>query len=221
MKEKSEENWLTATIAGERLLLHPFCGVYWKKEKVLLIADLHLGKAAHFRRAGLPVPAEVSQSNWERLIALLLDFDPERVLFLGDLFHSDYNSEWEELADLIRQFSHIDFELVIGNHDILDHQNYEQAGLLMHGTALIMPPFIFTHEPTFAQDQNLYNLAGHIHPCVRLRGRGRQRLRLPCFYFSPTGGILPAFGAFTGMGEVEAKKGDQVFVIAEEQVVEV
>jgi DNA ligase-associated metallophosphoesterase len=221
MEKKETPNIASAIVAGEQLMLHPFRGIYWEKEQMLLLADLHLGKAMHFRRAGIPVPSAVSHSNWDRLIALLLDFEPERVVFLGDLFHSDYNSEWKELADLIHQFNHIDFELVIGNHDILDKQNYEQAGLISHGTALIMPPFLFTHEPTLAEEQGLYNLAGHIHPCVRLRGKGRQRLRLPCFYFSPTGGILPAFGAFTGMGEVKATAADQVFVIADEKVLSI
>lgn len=215
------ENNRQVLVAGEYLTLHPYRGIYWEREKILLIADLHLGKATHFRKAGLPVPEAISHTNWDRLISLLLDFEPKRVLVLGDLFHSDYNSEWEELAQLIHQFDHIDFELVIGNHDILDLHNYERAGLVSHRTALIMPPFLFTHEPTLAEQQGLYNLAGHIHPCVRLRGKGRQSLRLPCFYFSPTGGILPAFGAFTGMGEVQVKNGDQVFVIAEERVLKV
>jgi predicted MPP superfamily phosphohydrolase len=134
MEKKETHKFASAIVAGEQLMLHPFRGLYWKKEKMLLLADLHLGKAVHFRRAGIPVPSAVSHSNWDRLIALLLDFEPERVVFLGDLFHSDYNSEWEELADLIHQFDHIDFELVIGNHDILDMQNYERAGLISHGT---------------------------------------------------------------------------------------
>lgn len=221
MKKKESNTWKSVSVAGEQLLLHPFCGAYWEKEKMLLLADLHLGKAAHFRKAGFPVPSAVSHSNWDRLIALLLDFEPERVLFLGDLFHSDYNSVWEELAQLIHQFAHVRFELVIGNHDILDMENYERAGLTTHGTALTISPFLFTHEPTLASEQGWYNLAGHIHPCVRMRGAGRQRLRLPCFYFSPAGGILPAFGAFTGMGEVKPKAADQVFVIAEEKVLQV
>jgi DNA ligase-associated metallophosphoesterase len=221
MEISGRKNWIDAIVAGENLVLHPFCGVYWEKEKMLLLADLHLGKAAHFRKAGLPVPQGVSNANWDRLISLLLDFEPARVVFLGDLFHSDYNGVWEELTQLFLQFSHISFELVIGNHDILDPQNYEKSGLVLHGTALAMPPFLFTHEPTMTSGQGFYNLAGHIHPCVRMRGPGRQSLRLPCFYFGHTGGILPAFGAFTGMGEVGPKKGDQVFVIAEEKVIRI
>ncbi len=221
MAEQINAKWTTAVVAGEKLLLHPFRAAYWEKEELLLLADLHLGKAAHFRKEGLPVPQAVSDTNWDRLISLLLDFRPQRVVFLGDLFHSDYNADWEELVDLMRQFSTIQFELVVGNHDILDPRHYEQSALLLQGTALQMSPFLFTHEPTLAEQSDLYNVAGHIHPCVRMRGRGRQRLRLPCFYFGEKGGILPAFGAFTGMGEVGVTSRDQVFVIVENEVMKV
>ncbi len=208
-------------VAGEKLLLHPFRGAYWEREGLLLLADLHLGKAAHFRKAGLPVPQAVSDTNWDRLISLLLDFQPRRVVFLGDLFHSDYNADWEELAGLMEQFEQVQFELIVGNHDILDPRHYERSRLVLRGAALQLSPFLFTHEPTLTAEADQYNLAGHLHPCVRMRGQGRQRLRLPCFYFGENGGILPAFGAFTGMGEVGVKNGDQVFVIVGNEVVDV
>ncbi len=210
-----------ATIFGEQLLLHPLRVIYWQREKALLLSDLHLGKAAHFRRHGLPVPTAVSDSNWDKLISVLLDCQPERVVFLGDLFHSDLNEEWDDFCQLTEQFAHIRFELVLGNHDILHTHHYEQAGLQIHREDLLLEPFVLSHHPLAVVQKGWYNLAGHIHPCVWLRGRGRQRLKLPCFYFGERQGILPAFGAFTGSAEVEVKNGDQVFVIAENQVVAV
>ena len=65
-----------------------------------------------------------------------------------------------------------------------------------------------------------YALAGHVHPAVRLRGEG-ESLRLPCFWFGARYGVLPAFGAFTGTAEVRPREGDQVFVIAEDEVLRV
>lgn len=206
-------------LEGQTLHLHPFRGAYWEEESVLLLADLHLGKTSHFRRHGLPVPRAVSDENWDRLIAMIVDFSPERVLFLGDLFHSEYNAEWEELNDLIEQFATIQFELVPGNHDILEGHHYERSLLIVHPETLTEPPFLFSHHPLEDVPAGLYNLAGHLHPGVRLRGNGRQRLRLPCFYFGQNQGILPAFGAFTGLGKIEVKEGDRVFVIAEGEVV--
>jgi metallophosphoesterase superfamily enzyme len=64
-----------------------------------------------------------------------------------------------------------------------------------------------------------YALAGHIHPAVRLTERGGQSLRLPCFWFGARVGVLPAFGAFTGSARVRPRAGDQVFVVADGEVI--
>ena len=66
-----------------------------------------------------------------------------------------------------------------------------------------------------------YALAGHIHPAVRLCGEGDETLRLACFWFGKRHGVLPACGAFTGSAVVRPRVGDQVFVIAEGEVLRV
>lgn len=183
------------------------------------MADLHLGKSTHFRKNGIPVPAGVMDATIDQLMSVLLDFKPERVLFLGDLFHSEYNREWEAIAALISQFKDISFNLVPGNHDILDRSVYREAGLAVTEAELVEVPWLFTHHPQEELSPELYNLSGHIHPGVRLSGGGKQTLRLPCFYFGKNQGILPAFGSFTGTAIIPVKRGDQVFVIAEGQVI--
>ncbi len=207
------------TFLGQTLHLHPFKALYWQERRTLLIADVHLGKSTHFRKHGIAVPVEVADATLDKLIAVLLDFKPERVLFLGDLFHSSYNSEWEDLAQLIAQFQSVSFELVPGNHDILESELYRDTGLYVHALEVKEGPWLFTHHPQGKVESDGYNLAGHIHPSVRLSGGAKQTLRLPCFYFGKSQGLLPAFGSFTGTAQIPVKKGDQVFVIAENQVI--
>lgn len=122
------------------------------------------------------------------------------------------------MIHIIKQFKSIKFELVIGNHDIMDLKRYKEANLHLHEEGLIIKPFIFTHHPLEEVPFGLFNLCGHIHPGVRLSGKGRSSLRLPCFYFGEEQGILPAFGEFTGTYVIQPKKEDHVFVIAEEKV---
>ena len=86
--------------------------------------------------------------------------------------------------------------------------------------SLVEAPFIFTHEP-LEIEHKLYNLAGHIHPGVRLKGKGNQQHRLPCFYFGKKSGILPAFGSFTGLATIKVKKENRVFVITKTEVIKV
>lgn len=212
----------TVTIRGEELLLHPEKGIFWPAQSILFLADLHLGKGAHFRRAGIAVPLGVSQVNFARLRQMITEFSPERVLLLGDVFHSHYNHVWDDFENFLYSFPEISFELVPGNHDILPAAAYETSLLTIQPGYFEVPPFYLTHYPQEADQipPHLYCLCGHLHPCVVLHdGNSRNGLKLPCFYFGANQGILPAFGEFTGCAEVNVKAGDQVFVLAEGEVI--
>jgi DNA ligase-associated metallophosphoesterase len=202
-------------IRGEELILLPEGAILWQDR--LLVADLHIGKVGHFRKNGIPVPNSVGKNNLWRLSNTLLDHKPSEVYFLGDLFHSRYNKQWDEFVDFIRAFEKIEFTLIRGNHDILNDELFEDAGIRLIDE-LEIGPFLLTHDRV---ESEFYNLHGHIHPGVRLRGEGRQSLRLPCFFFATEYGILPSFGDFTGTYRLEPKKGDKVFVLAENSVIEV
>ncbi|HZY77884.1 MAG TPA: ligase-associated DNA damage response endonuclease PdeM [Cyclobacteriaceae bacterium] len=202
------------------LELLPQKALWWPSEKILLVADLHLGKVNHYRKAGYPVPTKANDENTSVLIDMLNHHKPERLIFLGDLFHSHYNEEWEVLGQVIRHFRATSFELVMGNHDIMSTLQYDRHGVKVHAEELRIGDLLLTHEPLETlPDEDAYCLAGHIHPGARLWGKGRQALLLPCFYFGKRQGILPAFGSFTGLYPVRVTKGDQVFVIADGEVI--
>ena len=207
-------------IFGEQMELLPQKAVFWGRERILFLADVHLGKVNHFRRSGIPVPPKANERNLELIIDLVNLTKPERVICLGDLFHSHYNPEWEVFGELVKHFVKISFELVLGNHDIMSEQQYVRKGIVVHHT-LRIAPFIFTHHPLEQADTEFYNLSGHLHPGVNMRGKARQSVTLPCFYFGENRGLLPAFGTFTGMARIYPKKNDRVFVIVEEKIIEI
>jgi uncharacterized protein len=211
---------MRAEIFGEELELFPQRAVYWNSKRMLFLADLHLGKINHFRRAGIPVPLKANDRNLEALIDLINLTKPGRVICLGDLFHSHYNPEWEVFGELVKHFNSSSFELVLGNHDIMSDLQYIRKGIVIHET-LSIDPFIFTHHPLKEVSLQQYNLSGHLHPGVNLKGKGRQSVTLPCFYFGEQAGLLPAFGAFTGIARIFPKKNDKVFAIVEDKVIEV
>ncbi|MFK7932224.1 MAG: ligase-associated DNA damage response endonuclease PdeM, partial [Saprospiraceae bacterium] len=184
-------------------------------------ADLHLGKAAHFRKNGLAAPAVILQKNLENLQVLIDTFAPQRLLFLGDLFHSTVNHVWQRFVEFMRAYQDVQFDLVQGNHDILPPELYAEAQLRVYTEPLVIESFVFSHYPLEEVPAGLYNFYGHIHPGVKLQGYGKQSLRLPCFHFGATQAVLPAFGAFTGLAMMSVVKGDRVFVIAEGQVLSV
>jgi DNA ligase-associated metallophosphoesterase len=205
-------------LQDEDLHLLPEKAVFWPRQKALLIADLHLGKVNHFRKSGVAVPPSANDQNTAALIEVIQKTRPERTIFLGDLFHSHYNEEWEVLRQIRGHFAACSFELVVGNHDILSPVQYERLGINLHANELKLGPFLLTHQPVEVGPDRGYNLAGHLHPGVRLVGKARQSLTLPCFCFGDRAGILPAFGSFTGLYRLRLKKSDQVYVIAEKKV---
>lgn len=205
----------TLTIANVELLLLHQAAIYVPDRDVLLVADLHLGKAEHFRKHGIGLPGDVTSTDVDRLASLLAMYLPTRVVILGDLFHSVYNPSWEHFMSVVHTFEAIDFRLVVGNHDILDDADYEGLTLSYQYS---IGDIVCTHEPLDVSMENKYNLCGHIHPGVRLRGKGRQYLRLPCFYFGAQMGVMPAFGSFTGLHTVNPVVGDKVFVIGDDVV---
>lgn len=204
---------------GQNLFLHPYKSLYWQEQKILFLSDLHIGKATHFRKSGIPVPEAVHQEDFDRLIYLVDFYKPKRLIFLGDLFHSDYNSAWKKFRNLFENQILLRPELVTGNHDILDTAHYTFMDI--YPDSLIIEPFILSHVPlehnmTF----ELYNLCGHLHPSVLIHSGAKQSFRIDCFYFGKNQGILPAFGNFTGRSKMSVNKDeDKIFAIAENEII--
>lgn len=207
-------------LLNEKAVLLPQKALWLKSKKTLLLADLHFGKINHFRKSGIPVPARANERNTEALITLLQATKVDRVIFLGDLFHSHYNEEWEVVGQIRKHFVNCAFELVLGNHDILSELQYKRNNLKVYFKELREGDLILTHEPMRDVPAGTYNLSGHLHPGVQLRGTGRQAVTLPCFYFGKNQGILPAFGSFTGLARIQPKKEDRIFVIAEDKIID-
>ena len=107
--------------------------------------------------------------------------------------------------------------LVRGNHDVRAGDPPRELDLLCVNGPLIEPPFVFAHHPVRSDDG--YVLSGHVHPGARLSGPGREHTRLPCFWFGREIAVLPAFGEFTGLADIDASPGDRVWVVADGEVI--
>lgn len=209
---------VSCTVQGVELLLHPLRFVYWPEKKALICADLHIGKGGHFRRNGIAIPKLANTNNFWNLSVVFDVFQPENFIVVGDMVHSTENSEWSEFVDFLDNYPHIQRTLVKGNHEIYGDDAYRRMGFEVHNT-LDLDPFILTHDALEEVPDGKYNLCGHVHPAVRLVGQGRQSVRAACFYFGKNLGYLPACGEFTGTSLIKPVEGDQVFVIANNQII--
>ena len=228
----------TLTWAGERLVLLPQRALHWPAASTLLITDPHFGKGATFRQAGLPVPRGGTQADLAKLEQALLATRAERLIILGDFFHTRTSRAAHVLAALQSwrdRHASLAVTLVRGNHD--QHAGDPPAALDIECVPqpLSLPPFACLHHPLDFDDSSpflfgdpsnqielpaeAFALAGHVHPVVTLRDRS-SALRLPCFYFGARQALLPAFGRFTGGHGVRPVPGDRVFVVGEDEVTE-
>ena len=209
-------------VAGETLRLLPERAVWWPARDTLFVADAHWGKAATFRASGIFVPRGTTLEGLSRLDSALQRTEARRIVFLGDYLHARQGRVRGTLGALAAwRDAHADIELLLvrGNHDRGAGDPPCETGVECVDPPVLEPPFVLSHHP--GSSANGYVLAGHVHPAVRLAGRGRQRARLPCFWFTAGGAVLPAFGDFTGTAVVQPQAGDRVFVVATERVVEI
>ncbi len=212
---------MIVSFGGAELHLLAGKAIWWPAERTLLVADAHIGKAVSFRRLGVPVPETTTGGNLDALDALLAAHDARRIVFLGDLLHSRHAREPSTLAAFAawrEQRSLLELLLVRGNHDDRAGDPPPSWRVLCVDEPLMLPAapqLALCHHPV--PRDGVAVLAGHHHPCFTV-GRGIDRLRLPCFHFSQTVGVLPAFGAFTGMHPIDRAAQDRVFVVADNAV---
>lgn len=205
-------------IRNNTFLLLPQKAIFWKEQQTLLLSDLHIGKITHFRKAGIPVPHAGSQNNFRRLDEIILNTNPSHILFVGDLFHSDVNQEWDQFCAWRKQYPEIKMDIVLGNHDRLPDNFCNDYQIDIHPTELVIGPFTFAHHPREEFKSDEYIISGHVHPVISLSGIARQYVTVPCFYFGLQQAILPSFGYFTGGYAIDVTENDTVVAVAQNKL---
>lgn len=216
------EGAIVAEVAGELVEPHSSRALYWPKRRTLFVADAHFGKAAAFRAAGVFVPEQTTTESLARLDRSIAGTAANRIIFLGDFLHAAegrHPATLRSLAEWRERHSAIEMILVRGNHDRTAGDPPTSLNIRCVDAPLLEPPFAFAHHPV--SHSGAYVLAGHIHPGALMAGAGRQYDHFPCFWFGANVGVLPAFGEFTGYVDVEPLPGDQVWIVANDQVIPV
>jgi uncharacterized protein len=200
-------------IAGSRLLLLADKALYWPQQQILCVADAHFGKASAYRALGQPVPRGTTVANLFRLDRLLQRYPANQLIFLGDFLHGPKSHspvtltalrEWRQRQGKLKCM------LIRGNHDLRAGDPPADIDIQIVDEPLLLAPFALRHTP--ALHAGYHVIAGHSHPVFQLQGKGRQRLRLPCFHCTDEITVLPSFGDFTGGYCVDAEPGRRIFI---------
>jgi len=200
--------------------------VYLPLQQVLIVADMHLGKLVHFRRKGIFVPTSNVNEDIELLKSLINKYIPKEVVFLGDLFHSEINSDYQNLMQLVEFFPRIRFILTKGNHDIIPigffKANLQANYIDVIDEKLLDNGIILRHQLPKLLKEGCFYVIGHIHPGYLIQGMGRQTFRLPCFHQSRNVLVVPAFGKHTGLFIMDdLTDADKSYVVMNNKVVRV
>ena len=205
---------LAINYADQIVWLLPEHALWWPAQRVLFVADLHLGKAATYRALGQPVPAGTTDENLRRLSQLIEHYQPVQLVFLGDFLHAAQArtpSVLQALATWRASSSTLHCVLVRGNHDSRAGDPPPNLRIEVVNEPHLLGPFAACHHPQAHPTHAV--LAGHLHPALQLRGPARDRLRLPCFCFEDRQAILPAFGEFTGGWLVPPQPGLRLYAV--------
>ena len=207
-------------VEHQLLRILPEKAIFWEHEQILIISDVHLGKAGHFRRHGIALPKSTNDTNLLRLDELIEVWNPKQIIFLGDLFHSEKNIEWEAFKRWRIKHHSISIFLIMGNHELYPQEEYNMLGIECI-RQFIYHPFLFIHDLNkITTNISEFIISGHVHPAVRIIGKGKQSLRIPCFYFEKNKAILPAFGTLTGVHTIKHSKKATIFGILEHQIIQ-
>ena len=148
-------------------------------EKTLIIGDLHLGYEMALAKEGINIPSQTFRLE-KRLLEVIHETKPERLIMIGDVKHSIPNISPQEWTDIPKFFEDVKaevdvVEVVPGNHDgdlepLLPHGiNLRAAGGVLLGEKDKVGVF---HGHTWPSHELLaarYLVTAHNHPMVQLR----------------------------------------------------
>ena len=161
----------TTELAGETVTLLPERALYWPRQATLFVADLHWGKAAAFRAAGVPLPGGSTSADLDRLSGCVERSGARRLALLGDLIHARAGRAEATLAAIgawRERHTALEVLLVRGNHDRHAGDPPAAWNIETVDAPHLEAPFVLRHHPEPSPEG--YTLAGHLHPAVIMSG---------------------------------------------------
>lgn len=157
--------------------------VWLAAERLLAVADLHWGYAASHRARGNLLPVWGDDEIENRLRALIAEYAPAEMIWLGDVVHA---AEGAARAETFLRTAPVPVALVTGNHD----RRWRTGGVV----STIRGRYFFHHgDAAPAVPAGLLEVMGHHHPAVSWWDGAGAHVKLPALVASPQRLVLPAF----------------------------
>ena len=196
-------------IAGVTAVCDPLGALYLPDSATLVVSDLHLEKGAAHARRGAFLPPYDTALTLRLLEVVLARYGPARVNQSRRRF-SRRRRRQPAAAGLRGHAAPTDgrtrMVLIAGNHDPDEPGNLDGHSV----QELYFDGLQFRHEPSEDQGAAHGEIAGHLHPAVRVvrRSKGVHR---SCFATDGRRLILPSFGVMTGGLNLRNQAFDRLF----------
>ena len=158
------------------LFPHPAALLKTQKTRTMIIADLHIGWEMALAEKGIHVPTQTPKLL-KKLMALITDYQPQKLLILGDVKHTVATaqmSEWHDIPDFFNELKKQVQEIFVirGNHDGNLEPLLPEAVKIQPATGITVGEIGFFHghqwpSPTLLGCKTL--VMGHMHPMVAFR----------------------------------------------------
>ena len=189
----------TLTLGAATLTALPERALWCAEAGLLVVSDLHLGKAERMaRRTGALVPPYEAEETVARLGLLVDRLAPRTVVCLGDSF-----DDLEAARALPETVTLALAGLMAGRRWVWVLGNHDPGPVSLGGECMAefrpggaMAGIVLRHiaaREAEARETEAPEISGHYHPKARLRG-----VRRPAFVTDGRRLILPAFGTYTG-----------------------
>jgi DNA ligase-associated metallophosphoesterase len=214
---------MEAELQGNSFRFDASGALYWRETNSILLADLHLGKESVFQQSGLAIPAGATNATLGALRLLVHQWQPDRVIVLGDLLHAKIGLTEDlerELVSLVRDGSCMEWLLIPGNHDRGGVAALSRCGWQIVAERIEINGVELMHSPESRGPSRSLSISGHLHPSIRVSLNAREKKLLRCYWHHASHLILPAFGGWTGTKPILPLPGDRIFACAEDEVIE-
>jgi putative SbcD/Mre11-related phosphoesterase len=204
---------------AENVLLDSRLAVFHEEEKWLAVADLHFGFELSQRLAGNLFPLWGMQSIETRLRELLCDYQPSKLILVGDLVH-DKNGARELFSLITRLREQSEVILIGGNHDIAinrqkSNTEYSRFDLI---DSFATERFEFHHGNCDRKRNGRIQIIGHFHPAATLRDGAGLWLKFPALVQETKCWILPAFSPWAAGTEWEEHERSRTWLCTPQRV---
>jgi uncharacterized protein len=212
----------TLEVGGQALMLLPEKAVFLPDSDTLIVADVQLGKPSPFLQPAVAgTHNSAPDATLSELTRLIQKLSVRHLVFLGHFLRGDMEPSLSVELQRWRELHHL-LELTVVNepNDVAVNLTLDLA-VQTRTEPLLCQGLVLRHQPELGDLG--FVLAGSTYPCVNIGGIGGRThdwLRLPCFWFAQRLGVLPTFGALSGMETIRAKRGDRVFAVAVDRVFE-